>query len=76
MLERVTARRVSVPDSPPNGYPVVSGSGLRHARRPRKLTSAEESAIRALSSTHSLRALAVEFGVSYETVRTLIRDSS
>ena len=39
--------------------------------RARKLTPAEESTIRALAGTKSLRSLAADFGVSHETVRAV-----
>ncbi len=45
----------------------------RYARRPCKLTPAQESAIRALAQTRSLRSLAADFGVSHETVRAVIQ---
>ena len=45
----------------------------RYARRPGKLTPAQESAIRALAQTRSLRSLAADFGVSHETVRAVLR---
>jgi hypothetical protein len=44
----------------------------RYRHRPRKLTAADEAAIRALAGTRSLRALAADFGVSHETVRAII----
>jgi len=46
----------------------------RYRQRPRKLTPAEEAAIRALAATRSLRALAADFGVSHETVRAVLRE--
>ncbi len=45
----------------------------RYARRPGKLTAGQESAIRALAGTKSLRSLAADFGVSHETVRAVLR---
>jgi DNA-binding CsgD family transcriptional regulator len=46
----------------------------RYARRPGKLTPAQESTIRALAGTKSLRSLAADFGVSHETVRAVLLD--
>ena len=46
----------------------------RYGRRSRKLTPAQESAIRALAHTKSLRSLAADFGVSHETVRAILGD--
>jgi hypothetical protein len=45
----------------------------RYRCRARKLTAEQESAIRALVSTKSLRALAADFGVSHETIRAVVR---
>lgn len=45
----------------------------RYRTRPCKLTPDREAAIRALAVTWSLRALAAEFGVSHETVRSVLR---
>ena len=69
MLELFAPRRVLVPDLRPRCPGVVCGSGLRYARRARRLTPTEESKIRALAATKSLRSLAADFGVSHETVR-------
>jgi lambda repressor-like predicted transcriptional regulator len=44
----------------------------RYCTRARKLTCEQEAKIRSLSATKSLRALAVEFGVSHETIRTVL----
>ncbi len=44
----------------------------RYARRSRKLTPADETAIRVLAGTESLRSLAADFGVSHETVRAIV----
>ncbi len=46
----------------------------RYRARPRKLTPGQEAALRALAGTKSLRVLAAEFGVSYETVRAVLRE--
>ncbi len=73
MLELFAPRRVLVPDLRPRHHQMVCGSGLRYARRARRLTQAEESAIRALAATKSLRSLAAEVGVSHETVRAVIQ---
>jgi len=42
-------------------------------QRRHKLSLAQESAIRALAATRTLRSLATEFGVSHETVRAVVR---
>jgi AcrR family transcriptional regulator len=42
-------------------------------QRDLKLTSADEDTISALAETKSLRALAADYGVSHETVRTVLR---
>ena len=48
-------------------------SPRRYRTRARKLTPEQESAIRALAETKSLRSLAADFGVSHETIRTVVR---
>ena len=43
--------------------------------RPRKLTSEDQDAVRLEAGKgRSLRSLAAEFGVSHETIRTVLRD--
>ena len=44
-----------------------------HTPRRRKLSLDDDTAIRALAATRSLRSLAAEFGVSHETIRTVVR---
>jgi hypothetical protein len=46
--------------------------GPRYHLRTRKLTSEQELAIRAMAKTKSLRSLAAEYGVSHETIRTVL----
>ena len=75
MLELFTPRRVLVPDLRPSHHQMACGSGLRYARRARRLTPAEESIIRALAATRSLRSLATEFGVSHEAIRSILKPS-
>jgi hypothetical protein len=45
----------------------------RYRARARRLPVEQESAIRALAGTRSLRSLAVDFGVSHETIRAVVR---
>ncbi len=45
----------------------------RYRGRARRLTVEQESAIRSLAGTRSLRSLAVDFGVSHETIRAVVR---
>ena len=45
----------------------------RYRARTRRLTAEQESTIRALVATRSLRSLAAEFGVSHETIRAVVR---
>ncbi len=45
----------------------------RYARRPSKLTPMQESTIRALAGTKTLRSLAADFEVSHETVRSVLK---
>ena len=79
-LELFTPRRVAVPDfrirsSLVSRWPSRRDSSARprYRARARKLTPEQESAIRALASTRSLRSLAVDFGVSHETIRAVVR---
>jgi hypothetical protein len=46
---------------------------LRYRARARRLTSEQESAIRALAATRSLRSLAADFSVGHETIRAVVR---
>jgi hypothetical protein len=59
----------------PSRSPHDAGSPRRYRLRARRLTIADESAIRALAETNSLRSLAADFGVSHETVRAILRQS-
>ena len=75
MLELLAPRRVVVPDLRPRSRRRC-GSGVRYSLRAGKLTPAEETSVRALAGSRSLRALAAEFGVSHETVRAVLRRGS
>ena len=52
-----------------------SGQAPSQIAQPRKLSPDQESAIRILARTKSLRNLAADFGVSHETVRRMIKDA-
>ncbi len=73
VLELFALRRVTGPDFRPLSCRRPCGSGVRYFFRARKLTPAEESALRALAATKSLRSLAGDSGVSHETVRSIVR---
>jgi hypothetical protein len=45
---------------------------VRYRARARRLTPEQEASIRALAATKSLRELAAEFGVSHETIRSIL----
>lgn len=68
MLAMLTPRRLIVPDLRLSEQRL---SGTRYVERPRKLSPDDERAIRALAGAFSLRALAADFGVSHETIRTI-----
>jgi hypothetical protein len=54
----------------------VSGRSQRtpyHAQRRRKLSSEQEETIRSEAGNRTLRDLAAEYGVSHETIRTVLR---
>jgi hypothetical protein len=53
-----------------------ASSSLRYGTRARKLSLEQESAIRALAGTRSLRSLAADFWVSHETIRMALRSSA
>ena len=72
MLELFAPRRITLPDLRPR-HRGRCGSGARYSLRARRLTSIEESTIRALAATKSLRSLAADFGVSHEMVRAVLR---
>ena len=46
----------------------------RYRARAGQLASEQEATVRAQAATKSLRSLAAEFGVSHETIRTVLRD--
>jgi hypothetical protein len=48
-------------------------SRSRYLARARRLTPEQESTIRGLARRKSLRSLAVDFGVSHETIRAVLR---
>jgi hypothetical protein len=58
----------------PSRHDASSSLRYHHRSRARKLTPDQEASIRALAGTKSLRALAVQFGVSHETIRTVVRE--
>ena len=68
-------RRITVPDLRPRHRCRRCGTDARYSVRTHKLGPAEESAIRSLAATKSLRSLAPEFGVSHESVRAVLRES-
>ncbi len=70
-----SAVRVIVPDFRQQRDRALSRPGRRYRQRTRKLTPLQESAIRALAASKSLRSLAADFDVSHETVRTVVRTS-
>ena len=70
--ELFSPRRLAVPDLRPiRRAPCVPGN--RYAERARRLGPDEEATIRAFAGTRSLRSLAAGFGVSHETVRSVLR---
>ena len=73
MLELLGPRRVTVPDLRLLPGRRNGATGDRYSLRARKLTLADESAIRALAAVKSLRSLAADFGVSHETIRVVLR---
>ena len=83
MLELFVPRRIAVPDFRISSSLIPRWPSRREASahpryraRARRLTPEQESAIRALAGTKSLRFLAKEFGVSHETIRSVVRQFS
>ncbi len=72
MLELFAPRRVAVLDFRPRRRHRC-GTGLRYSLRVKKLTPDQEAEVRAFAGTRSLRSLAADFGVSHETVRSVLR---
>ena len=52
-----------------------ASSPVRYRVRARRLTPEQESAIRTLSGSKSLRSLAADFDVSHETIRAVLRQA-
>ena len=72
----IRAFRSSPPAAPrwPSRHDASSSLRYHHRARARKLTPDQEASIRALAGTKSLRGLAVQFGVSHETIWTVVRE--
>ncbi len=64
---------IAVCAPPPRRTVGRCGRSPSQADRPRRLNTDQITAIRALAQTKSLRSLAAEFGVSHETIRTMLR---
>ncbi len=75
MLELSGPKRTVVPVLRPRSC-CPSGSSEGSPFRGRKLTPVQELAIRASMATTSLRSLAVEFRVSQENIRSVIRNQA
>ena len=70
--------RIPFPDlrtepAPRRPSPHDTDSHPRYRDRARKLGVGQETAIRALAATSSLRSLAMKFGLSHETIRAVVR---
>jgi hypothetical protein len=83
MLELFVPRRIAVPDFRIRSSLVPRWPSRREATarprycaRARRLTADQESSIRALAAIKSLRSLAAEFGVSHETIRAVLRETT
>ena len=64
---------VVIADAPPRGVSGRSGRASYHTPRRRKLSPEQVAAIRTDASNRTLRELATEFGVSHETIRSVLR---
>ena len=62
-------------DAPPRRVAGYSRRPSYRAARRRKLSPEQEAAVRAQAGKRTLRELADEFGVSHETVRSIVRTS-
>ena len=83
VLELFVPRRVVVPDfrtgaalAPRWPSRPDRSSPPRYRARARKLTAEQESTVRALAATSSLRSLATKFGVSHETARAVLNPAA
>ena len=81
-VQNLSGRHVPVPDASAGSvrapcHPSCQSEGGAPARprrvAARKLTAEQESEVRSLAGTRSLRSLAAQFGVSHETVRAILR---
>lgn len=57
-------------------FVATSGRAPSSRERCQELSADERAEVRALASTRSLRSLAADFDVSYETVRRVLRDEA
>jgi DNA invertase Pin-like site-specific DNA recombinase len=80
VLELFRPRRMLIPDlraraSGTRRWPSRQAPSVepRYRVRARRLTSEQERSIQALAAMRSLRELAAEFGISHETIRTVLR---
>ncbi len=72
-LRHSTRTTIIIATAPPRRVTGRSGRAPSQIARVRKLSLDQESAIRTLALTKSLRSLAADFGVSHETVRAVCR---
>jgi hypothetical protein len=81
VLELFVPRRIAIPDLR-TGFSFVprwrskcgASARPRYRTRTQKLTTDQDTTIRALAGTKSLRTLAADFDVSHETIRAVIRE--
>jgi hypothetical protein len=67
---------VVIAEAPARRQVGVSARSPYQQTRPRQLSASERAAIFALAPNHTLHELAAEFGVSHETIRTVLRSST
>ncbi len=65
---------VAIADAPPRRSSGRSGRAPCPLPQGRRLSPEQRAAIRADAGNRTLRALAAEFGVSHETIRTVLRE--
>lgn len=69
---RQDSATVAIAIAPERRRAGLSGREARQMPRPRKLTPEQEDAIRAAAADRPLRELADKYGVSHETIRTVL----
>ena len=71
--DRAGTEPIDILPVPPRRVSGTSKRAAYHVPRKRKLSSEQEAVIRSEAGNRTLRELAAQFGVSHETIRTVLR---